>query len=245
MPNSIKKTQPLLNDKGREICGAKLKNLKKKDGTVKKNRVCQKSPLVTLGRCHVHGGKSTGPKNSVAYYKKTVLEKEGATTLGDALGLENPLDLTGEIGLVRNLLTQMMDDPLKVYCSSCKMWVTADVYCPNEEDDNEKRRSDGKPEIDHHVKVRDNDFGKMILATKQLSEVAKNHKEIQKGKEITVRVEVLNLVIMKVVQAYEEADKLSDPTARRRKFVEGVDRLLIEGTELGAAQGARAGQAAI
>lgn len=182
------------------------------------------------GRCPLHGGKSTGPKNSVAYYKGQVLEKQGSTGLADALGLENPLDLTGEIGLVRNLITQMMDDPLRAYCTTCKSWEQVLIACPNEEHMNADREADGKPPQGHYVKVRDNDFSKMVLATKQLSEVAKNHKEILKGKEITVRVEVLNLVILKIVEAYEQADKLTDPEARRRKFVEGVDRLLIETT---------------
>ena len=213
------------NEDGKRICGAKVKSRGRKNS----GKICQRAPLAN-GKCHLHGGRSTGPKNSVAFYKKQVLEAPGGTRLDDALGLINPLDLTGEIGLVRTLLTQMMDDPLKGYCQSCKREVVVEVKCPNEDFDNSMRAEKGKGPVKHFVKIKDNDYSKMILATKQLSEVVKNHKEIQKGKEITVRIEVLNLVVMKVVEAYEQANNIADPEQRKLKFVEGVERLLIEPT---------------
>lgn len=211
------------NEKGNRICGARVKSR----GRSGSGKLCQRAAQAN-GKCYLHGGRSTGPKNSVAYYKKQVLEAPGGTRLDDALGLINPLDLTGEIGLVRTLLTQMMDDPLKAYCQSCKREVVVDITCPNEAHDNAMRAEKGRGPTTHFVRVRDNDFSKMITATKQLSEVVKNHKEIQRGKEITIRIEVLNLMVMKIVEAYEQADRITEPNARRRKFVEGVDRLLLE-----------------
>lgn len=221
MPRSKKVAH--YNEDGKRICGARVK-AKSKAGP---GRICQRAAMHN-GKCYLHGGKSPGPKNSVAYYKKQVLEAPGGTRLSDALGMINPLDLTGEIGLVRTLLTQMMDDPLKAYCQSCKKDVVVDITCPNEAHDNAMRAEKGKGPISHYVRVKDNDFSKMVTATKQLSEVVKNHKEIQKGKEITIRIEVLNLMVIKIVEAYEQADRIADPVARKRKFIEGVDRLLLE-----------------
>ena len=217
MPRSKKERH--YDDKNKPICGAKLKGKKK-------GQKCKRPPMHN-GRCHVHGGKSTGPKNSAAYYQKQVLEAPGGTRLEEALGLANPLDLTGELGFVRNLLVQMQDDPLKAYCTTCKAWVVVEAKCPREDEMNENRINDGKPEQHHNVHVRDNDFGKIVQATKQLSEIAKNQKEIQKGKEITVRVEILNLLVAKVIEAYEEADKLQDSNTRRLTFVERLEQLVL------------------
>lgn len=137
------------------------------------------------------------------------------------------MDLTGEIGLVRNLLTQMFESPLRVYCFGCKQYVEAEVSCPNEELDNDNRAARGQAPVNHTVKVRDNDHSEMVKATKLLSDIVKNHKEIQKGKEVTIRIEILNLVITKVVEAYEKANTISDTETRRRIFVESLDRLLL------------------
>lgn len=227
MPRSKKERHFDENDK--PICGAKLKG-KKKGG------ICKRSPMKN-GRCHIHGGKSTGPKNSAAYYQKQVLEVPGGTRLEEALNLTNPLDLTGELGFVRNLLVQMQDDPLKAYCTTCKQWVVVDISCPREEEMNENRINDGKAPQDHYVHVRDNDFSKVVTATKHLSEIAKNQKEIQKGKEITVRVEILNLLVAKVVEAYEEADKLGDSNQRRLVFVERLEQLVLNQSTAGVIEG--------
>lgn len=210
------------DDSGKAICGAKLKSRGRKGS----GKLCKRSPMAN-GKCALHGGKSTGPKNSAAYYKKQVLEVPGGTRLEDALGLANPLDLTGELGFVRSLLVQMQDDPLKAYCTTCKQWVVVDISCPHEEEMNENRINDGKAPQDHYVHVRDNDFSKVVTATKHLSEIAKNQKEIQKGKEITVRVEILNLLVAKVIEAYEEADKLGDSNRRRVVFVERLEQLVL------------------
>lgn len=217
MPRSKKVRHYDENDK--PICGAKLKG-KKKGG------ICKRAPMKN-GKCHIHGGKSTGPKNSAAYYKKQVIEAPDSTRLEDALGLLNPLDLTGELAFVRNLLVQMQDDPLKAYCTTCKAWVVVEAKCSREDEMNELRINDGKPEQTHNVHVRDNDFSKVVAATKHLSEIAKNQKEIQKGKEITIRVEILNLLVAKVIEAYEEADKLQDSNTRRVTFVERLEQLVL------------------
>lgn len=220
------------DENGKPICGAKLKSRGRKGS----GKLCRRSPMAN-GKCALHGGKSTGPKNSSAYYKKQVLEVPGGTRLEDALGLANPLDLTGELGFVRSLLVQMQDDPLKAYCTTCKQWVTVDISCPREEEMNENRINDGKPAQDHYVHVRDNDFSKVVTATKHLSEIAKNQKEIQKGKEITVRVEILNLLVAKVVQAYEEADKIGDSNGRRTVFIERLEQLVLNQSTAGVIEG--------
>lgn len=176
------------------------------------------------GRCSVHGGKSTGPKDSIAYYKNKLLNAEDAA----ALDIENPMDLTGDIGLVRHLLAKMGDDPLKGYCLDCKRTVIVDVTCPNKEYDNEKRKDDGKRPLAHNVQIKGNDYSDMVKATKLLSDIVKNQKEIQRGKEVTIRIEILNFVVNQVVLAYEQADKIPDPKTRRRVFVEALDRLLVD-----------------
>jgi len=216
----------LFNKKGNPICGAKNKSTVNKKGVARKYKVCHRAPMAN-GRCRTHGGASTGPKNSLAYWKKTLTDEKDQM----ALDLENPLDLLGEIGMVRTMLSRMQDDPLKAYCFDCKQWVYVEVKCPNKEHDDKVRRSDGKKTLDHHVKVRDNDFSKVILASKQLSEIAKNHKEILKGKEVTIRIETINLLIARIVMAYETADKLKDPNERRKTFIEGVSSFVVEGAE--------------
>jgi hypothetical protein len=219
------KKEKTYDDKGKEICGAKTKSRKKKDGSVRSNTKCHRAPMPN-GRCALHGGKSTGPKNSIAYYRKTLLGENQ-----DSLDIENPMDLIGELGLVRSLLTRMMDDPLKAYCQDCRQWVYVNIECPNKEYNNESRLADGKRALEHYVKVRDNDHSAVVKATKLLSDVAKNHKEIQRGKEVVIRIEILNLVISKVVEAYETANRLENPDDRRRVFVEAVDRLRVDTTQ--------------
>lgn len=171
----------------------------------------------------MHGGKSTGPKNSISYYRKTLLTDDN-----EALDIENPMDLLGDIGLVRTLLKRMADNPLLGYCFDCKQTVEVDPVCPHKEYDNERRQENEKGPLAHHVKIKSNDYGDMVKATKLLSDIVKNHKEIQRGKEVTVRIEILNFVITKVVEAYEQANPLPDPELRRRTFIEAVDRLLID-----------------
>lgn len=214
----------------REICGAKTKSRRKADGTTRKNAVCNRSPMPN-GRCYIHGGKSTGPKNSIAYYRKTLLGDDQ-----ESLDIDNPMDLLGEIGLVRTLLKRMADNPLKAFCQDCRQWVFVNIECPNKEYNNTKRKEENKRPVDHHVTVKDNDYGDMVKATKLLSDIAKNHKEIQRGKEITIRVEILNLVITKVVEAYEQANQIADPAVRRRTFVESVDRLLLDTTQIASSE---------
>lgn len=217
------KKEKTFDAKGREICGAKTKSKLKGDKkTPRTNTTCQRSPMAN-GRCHLHGGKSTGPKNSIAYYRKLLTENDQ-----EALDIENPMDLVGEIGFVRQLLSKMMDDPLRAYCQDCRQWVHVDITCPNKEYNNKVRIGDGKRPLDHHVAVRDNDFSAAVKATKLLSEIAKNHKEIQKGKEVHVRIEIINLIVAKVIEAYEESDKLADPVKRRELFVGRLERLLLE-----------------
>lgn len=230
MPRSKKERHYDDNDK--PICGAKLKSR----GRAGSGKKCKRAPMAN-GRCALHGGKSTGPKNSSAYYKKQVLEAPGGTRLEDALGLVNPLDLTGELGFIRSLLVQMQEDPLKAYCTTCKAWVVVEAKCSREDEMNELRINDGKPEQHHNVHVRDNDFSKVVTATKHLSEVAKNQKEIQKGKEITVRVEILNLLVAKVIEAYEEADKLNDGNRRRTVFVDRLEQLVLNQSAAGVIEG--------
>lgn len=225
------KKEKTFDAKGREICGAKTKSKIKGDKkTPRTNKVCNRSPMAN-GRCHLHGGKSTGPKNSIAYYRKIIREEEQG-----ALDIENPMDLVGELGFVRQLLTKMMDDPLKAYCQDCRQWVHVDITCPNKEYQNKVRLGDGKRPLNHHVAVKDNDFSSVVKATKLLSDIAKNHKEIQKGKEITVRVEIINLIVAKVIEAYEESDKLADPGKRRELFVNRLERLILEPAQTGLAQ---------
>lgn len=217
-----KQEQQPTNEKGEPICGAKNKSTVNKRGKPRKNIYCHRRPMAN-GRCMRHGGKSTGAKNSIGYYRKKMLEGDS-----EALDLEDPMDLTGEIGMVRTLLTRMVDNPLRAYCADCRQWVIVDVECPNKEYNNQQRKEENKRPVDHHVTVKDNDYGDMVKATKLLSDIAKNHKEIQRGKEVHIKIEILNFVVNQIVLAYEDAEKLSDPTARRRVFIEGVERLLID-----------------
>lgn len=205
------------DEEGKRICGAKLKT---------KSGQCQRPPMKN-GKCRMHGGKSTGPKNSAAYYLKQVLEAPDGTRLKDALELENPMDLTGEIGFVRKLLVEMEQDPLYCFCTSCRRWVEVVASCPHEEEMNEERINEGKPPQDHNVYPKNKDSSKLVQATKALSEIVKNHKEIQKGKEIHIRIEVLNLLVAKVIQAYEEADRIAQPEKRRDVFVGRLEGLLL------------------
>lgn len=216
------KKEIIKNEKGNEICGAKTKSRKRRDGSVRQGTICRRAPMLN-GRCHLHGGKSTGPKNSLAYWQRQVTDDHSAP-----LAIENPMDLVGELGLVRSLVNRMQDDPLRAYCRDCKQWVTVNIECPNKEYDNDKRRKDQRRPLDHFVKVRDNNYGDAVKATKLLSDIAKAQKEIQRGKEVTIRVEILNFMINKVVEAYEAANIVEDPDARRILFIEGVERLLIE-----------------
>lgn len=215
------KKEKIFDDKGREICGAKTKSRKKKDGTLRKNTICHKSPVKEKGRCRLHGGASTGPKNSLAYWGK-ILEDE----FSDVLKIDNPLDLVGEIALVRSLVSRMQDDPLKAYCQDCRQWVHVEVECPNKKYQNEARKEEGKRIQSHFVKVRDNNFGDAVKATKLLSDIAKSHKEIQKGKEVHIKIEILNVIINRVVDAFETSNIIEDPYERRVKFVERIEGLL-------------------
>lgn len=216
------KQEPRTNSAGKLICGAKNKSKVNKKGKPRTNTLCQRAPMAN-GRCMMHGGKATGPKNSIAYYRKHLLSEDS-----EALDIDNPMDLTGDIGLVRTLLKRMADNPLRAYCQDCRQWVFVDIECPNKKYNNERRKEDEKKPLPHHVSVKDNDYSDMVKATKLLSDIAKNHKEIQRGKEVTVRIEILNFVINKVVEAYEQANPLPDPELRRRTFIEAVDRLLID-----------------
>lgn len=221
------KMNKIYDENGKEICGAKVKSKFNKRGKVRTNTICHRRPMAN-GRCYMHGGKSTGPKNSIAYYKKTLLSKDT-----EALDIENPMDLVGDIGLVRTLLTRMADNPLKAYCQDCRQWVTVNIECPNKECDNAKRAKDGKRPVSHFVSVKDNDYSDMVKATKLLSDIVKNHKEIQQGKEITIRIEILNLIVNRVVEAYERANIIEDSAERRRVFIETVDRLLLDESKAG------------
>ena len=215
-----KQAQAYDEKSGKPICGAKNKSTVNKRGKPRKNLICHRTPMKN-GRCPMHGGKSTGPKNSIGYYKKTLLGDDN-----EALKIQNPLDLLGDIALVRTLLTRMADNPLKAYCQDCRQWVIVNIECPNKEYNNEQRINDGKRAVQHHVSVKDNDYGDMVKATKLLSDVAKNHKEIQKGKEITLRVEIINVLVNRVIEAYNEANKFGDPSKRRTVFVERLEQLV-------------------
>lgn len=215
------------DDNGKQICGAKVK------GGTRKGQKCRRSPMKN-GKCRLHGGLSTGPRNSAAFYLKQIIDVPGGTRLKDALNLENPLDLSGEIGLVRKLLSEMDQDPLMVYCTTCRRYVEVVASCPHEEEMNEQRINDGKNAVTHNVYPKNQDTAKMVQATKHLSEIVKNHKEIQKGKEIHIRIEVLNLLVAKVIQAYEEADRLAKPEDRREIFVGRLEQLLLSQSATGA-----------
>lgn len=186
------------------ICGAKKKN--------GKPGVCKRSPMPN-GRCHIHGGKSTGPKNSLAYYRRTAGVDEAAADI------EKPMDLLGELAFIRTLLMKMKQDPLKAYCQDCKQWVYVNIECPNKEHDEK-----GK---EHFVSVKDNDYSKIISATKLLGDVAKAHKEIQQAKQVSINIEVINILVMKVIEAYGATDTISDPEQRKVEFVGRIKRLLI------------------
>jgi len=165
------------------------------------------------GRCHIHGGKSTGPKNSLAYYLKT------AGVDAAAAEIDQPMDLLGELAFIRTLLMKMKQDPLKAYCQDCKGWVYVNIECPNKAHDEK-----GK---DHWVTVKDNDYSKIISATKLLGDVAKAHKEITSAKQLSINIEVINILVMKVIEAYGAADIIADPEQRKVEFVGRVKRLLI------------------
>ena len=213
---------PVYDDDGKQICGAKTKSRVTKKGKKRTNKICKRSPMKN-NRCHLHGGKSTGPKNSIAYYRKILKDENN-----EVYDIENPIDLAGELGFVRQLLTKMLEDPLRTFCQDCSKWVTAEVSCPNKEYANQRRSSNGKSQQNHHVFVRDNDHSTLIKSTKLLSDIAKNHKEIQKGKEITLKIEVINFVVNRIVEAYELAEQRKEPNERRRVFVENVERLIVD-----------------
>lgn len=186
------------------ICGAKLKG--------KRKGVCRRAPMPN-GRCHIHGGKSTGPKNSLAYYRKTLGVSD------EAADIEKPMDLTGELAFIRTLLMKMQQNPLKAYCVDCKQWVIVDIECPNKVHDEK-----GK---EHFVSVKDNDYSKIISATKLLGDVAKAHKEIEQGKQVNINIEVINILVTKVIEAYGAADYIADPEQRKAHFVGSLQRLLV------------------
>jgi len=221
------KKEKIYSTTGKEICGAKTKSKFKGDKvTPRTNKICHRSPMAN-GRCQVHGGKATGPKNSIAYYRKTLLGNDS-----ESLDIENPMDLAGEVGLVRTLLKRMADDPLHAYCQDCRKEVYVEITCPHKDYDNRKRIEERKKPVDHYVSVKSNDYNDMVKATKLLSDIVKNYKEIERGKEVTIKIEIINFVITKVVEAYEKANSITDPAVRRRTFIEGVDRLLLESVEV-------------
>lgn len=197
------------------ICGAKVKSR----GRSGSGKVCNRAPM-SNGRCHLHGGKSTGPKNSLGYYKKQALISQ------EIADIQNPMDLLGEVALVRTLLQRMEADPLKVKCLECKDWVTAVIKCPHEDID-----GTGK---NHYVFAKDNDLSKIVGVTKMLSDIVKNHKEIQSGKEVVIRIEVLNFIVQRVITAYEDANIIPDPEQRRSLFVQSIEKLLVEPVEVSA-----------
>ncbi len=210
------KTKEVFDDQGRRICGAKTKTRVRRNGEARKNTICHRWAM-SNGRCLVHGGKSTGPKNSLGYYKKTVLA--GKDDIADL----DPFDLHGEIALAREALEKFHDDPLQAFCLVCRKWVTVEAKCPSEEYDEKNRK--------HPVHPKNNDYSEYIKGLKVLSDISKNFKEIQRGKEVVIKVEILNFIVARVVQAYEEVNLIGDPDVRRRKFVEAIDALSFDSAE--------------
>jgi hypothetical protein len=59
------------------------------------------------GKCRVHGGRSTGPKNGTGFYSKT-LREELRQKHDAAMDLANPLDTCEELAIDRMILDQFM-----------------------------------------------------------------------------------------------------------------------------------------
>lgn len=136
----------------------------------------------------------------------------------EAADIEKPMDLLGELAFIRTLLMKMNQDPLKAYCQDCKQWIRVEIECPNKKHDDK-----GK---EHFVSVKDNDYSKIISATKLLGDVAKAHKEIQQAKQVSINIEVINILVMKVIDAYGATNLITDPEQRKVEFVGRIKRLL-------------------
>lgn len=101
------------------VCGAKTRT----------GGACQRRPLLGKKRCALHGGKSTGPKNSTSnrnaakpgsLYSKFLSEEEEAIALGLELGqVDEELRLT-KIRLMRALAAERDSEPLELESKTVK-----------------------------------------------------------------------------------------------------------------------------
>jgi len=59
----------------------------------------------------------------------------------------------------------------------------------------------------------------------KLAQLVKTHHERKHGQQIKIKVEIINLIIHKIVQTFNEVNELNDPSERRQRFAERLAKL--------------------
>jgi len=59
----------------------------------------------------------------------------------------------------------------------------------------------------------------------KLAQLVKTQHERKHGQQVKVKVEIINLVIHKIVQTFNEVNELNDPSERRQRFAERLAKL--------------------